>query len=755
MSRQYYGTAEELYYLFINHPVMSQMLDEFFIDTNYNPEEPDDPIRLRDVCDYLVAHEDEIINQSINMYYNDSDILQEIAELYGFDSINYPLPYSQYKSPRNTSLEEFLNYTLYFYKFAVSDNFYEKQIFNFIPEFDREEIKKDSKLKLTVEAIGKKLDDLEDKISRLNNIYDADEIPEELLDYLGQNLGYEKEDYSLSGFSFRELLKNIIEIYKVKGTNHSFSFFFKFLGFEVDLKEFYFNRDAQNVEGFPGIEDIHVEYYLTTKNPLTDTSFNKPCNFLQQTRDLNEWEIEYNSLENNGCINSIQYMLGNETYNLNGTTWHQNPWKYFKTNLIEYELSPFFNKLNLTASDNETIKKYVKFLSPTYLFTWININVAPWIENVNIITDINSQWLIKINKILGDPHPTPENWPAHPQEMPGIPENITGVFNKKIDSDEGFEPPYLDYENISDYIALYDIDTNDIRVQITNRMDLGGRDIIGSFLRRDGIHIRQQGHPKHIPDARHAPDKRIAYDDISLLLKDSALPDEEENWLNYSMQSYPKIPTEYLPQEGRSIKSSNIVQLSWNNTEGAVGYRVQLDNNKNMNSIIIDDDSLLSPEYTTSSLHNDKYFWRIKVKNNANYPDSDPNRWTHWSPIWSFIVKTLPFPYNNEIIENNSYYISSNYNWNLDFTQQLFLNAELNIEINIIPNTKYYHFQVTTDNSFSIINFENSQLSRPEFNITLPNNIYYWRYRSLNRSTNIWSSWSSSNKFTINFPTII
>lgn len=761
MARQYYGTSQELYALFIRHPVMSQMLEEFEVDTNYDPNDPTDTIALRDVCEYLVTHEDDLLENPVSMYYNSGDMIEELAELYGFDSINYPPPYEQYTSTRGTKLSEFLNYTLYFYKFAVSDNFYEKNILDFIPEYDREQVKNNRKLQLTLESIGRKLDDVEDKITRLGNIYDVDEIPEELLDYLGQNLGYEREDFTLSGFSFRELLKNIIEIYKIKGTNHSFSFFFKFLGFEVSLKEFYFNRDAQNPESFPGVESVNVEYYLTTKNPIHDTTYNSPAKFLEPTRNLDDWDIEYNSLVANGCINPEGYMTGKESYNYDLITFHQNPWKYFKTNLIEYELNPFFDKLNLTASDNETIRKYIKFLSPTYLFTWINVNLRPWIEDAFIVTDSETDWRVQINKILGDPKPS-ENmnpWPPHPQGQMGVPENITGVFNRSTGSTPGFEPPYLDYEDVRDQIALYDPEGDMLVFNLTNNMNLGGDDVVGALLRRDGTHIRQQGHPKHISDARHRADKRVAFDNLALELKPDTLPDIPENWENYSLQSYPPVPDSHFPREGRTASESNIVDLEWEPSVASVGYRVQLSNHPRLFTIILDDDTLVTPQYTTGVLHNDKYYWRVKVKNNANYPDSDPERWTRWSSIWSFTLKTIPFPFDGEMITEETYYVNSNYAWNATFTGQQFMNANFNIEWEEQSNVRYYHCQVGTNPTLSTFEIEDRKLIRPQFNVSLENNTYYWRYRFKDRDTPEWdesdsaySSWSPIYSFTINFP---
>lgn len=205
------------------------------------------------------------------------DLIDILASLYGFVDEGLTPPWDKYVSTLGTNLKELFNMTLYLYRYGVTDNFYEKNIWQFIPEYDRDLMKEQPQIKLFMESVGRKLDQIEDQLTRLKNIYDIDEIPDELLDHLGQMLGYEREDFSLSNISFRELLKNIIEIYKIKGTNYSFSFFFKFLGFNVNLKEFYFNRNVRNPESFPGIDENNIEYYLTTKNPIFETYYGNPA----------------------------------------------------------------------------------------------------------------------------------------------------------------------------------------------------------------------------------------------------------------------------------------------------------------------------------------------------------------------------------------------------------------------------------------------------------------------------------------------
>jgi len=436
------------------------------------------------------------------------DLIDIIASLYGFIDKGLTPPWNQYQSQRKTNLQELLNMTIYLYRYGVTDNFYEKNIWQFLPEYDREQMLTQPKIKLFMESIGRKLDQIEDKLTRLTDIYDIDETPDELLNYLGQMLGYEKEDFSLSNVSFRELLKNIIEIYKIKGTNYSFSFFFKFLGFNVNLKEFYFNKNVRNPESFPGVEEENVEFYLTTKNPIYETNYGNPALYLEQIRSLNDWNLERDALIGKGCTNPIKYMLGLEPYN-NGTIWHSKPWTYFKTNLIEYQLNPFFEKVNLTSSDNETIKKYIRFLSPTYLFTWINVNLAPWIEDFNISENIDEYITAEIEKTFG---------------------NITP---------NGF----YDYENIDDYLQVWDVKQNklisymeadEMNVSIINNLNLGGDDRIGAYLRRDGVYIRQPGHPSHITNVFHNGAMHLNFDNLGIMIKDVNSLDYDISYPSYS-----------------------------------------------------------------------------------------------------------------------------------------------------------------------------------------------------------------------------
>ncbi len=692
MARRYYDTKEKVYNLLKTHPSTASFITEYGISNS----------AVQDVASYLIRHDKELQETTLSAYYQDSDLIDEIANLYGFTDG----PWTKYVLKSGVTLLELLQSTIYIYKFGTSESFFEKNILNFIPEYDREQILANPKLKLTVQGLGRKLDQLEDQITRLSELYDIDKCPEEFLDYLGQNLGYEREDYTLSSVSFRELLKNIVEIYKIKGTNYSFSFFFKFLGFEINLKEFYYNRDVANPCAFPGMTINDVEYYLSATNPMMETGnpsqgiHLNPVDHLGQIRNIDDWRVEFDSIEAAGCTNTIKYMQGFESYNNAGVKWHANPWTYFKTNLIEYGLSSFMNKMSLTSSDNETIKKYIKFLSPTYLFTWININLAPWMEDINVVVDPDSAWIRTIDKVLGDPRPTPTPWPMFPQNIPGIPENNTGVFNRKE-----FAGPYKDYEDVGD-IALFKVGGEVFIKTIEKALNFDKTDQFGTTLRRNGEHTRLPNSPKYIADAKHYAKKRLCFDSLDSEVKLTT----DENYISFSSSNLPPIPKNISPKSGKIITTSNIPEFFWEDSFNATYYWIQIATSssfantnewKNEN-LIFDKKSASIDNLNVPQLHNNKYYWRLRVRNNqSDNLDRDINEndwydyihtpstqnktayyvhktgWGPWSDIYSFTIDTVPFPYLGEIINRDTEYVSSLYQYNSTKTLQLFAYATI------------------------------------------------------------------------------
>jgi len=693
LSRRYFDTQQKVFNLFKKHPVMSIMLDDFGILDNTEDT-------LKSVCDFLLINDEVIQSYPLSGFYNESDLIDELANIYGYDTP----PWSNYVGDKyGTNLTELLNFTLYLYKFLTNDNFYEKNLITFIPEYDREQIQAEPKLLLTIESLGKKLDDMENKIIRIKDTYNIDECPDEILDYLGQNIGYEKEEFTLSNVSFRELLKNIIEIYKIKGTNYSFSFFFKFLGFNINLKEFYFNRDVENPGDFPNAKQENIEYYLSTTNPLFETSgVLKPAKFLGDIKNLNDWELEYQSLINSGCTNPSAYMRGLESWNNLGDVWHSNPWTYFKSNLMEYNLEPFVTRMGLTTADNDTIKKYIKFLSPTYLFTWININLLPWEDSIEVNIKhepYEDDLLTTIINTLGDarPVPIPGSNPAYPDA-----------------STPGFEPPYHDYEDLEAELNLFQTTGENLFTNIINNLNKGEGDILGNVLRHDGTYSRSPTSPLYTTGITHSGNKRLIFERISIDLKH---PTDEE-YLDYSDQPYPALPLDRKPFNSKNVYTSNIVSFQWEPIDGATGYRIQVSTNNNFSPILIDEELISNSFTTTDKLHNNIYYWRVCVKNELL-------SWGPWSIVYSFNVITVPFPFHNELINEETINVVPVYN-----SENNFIGADINIKW----GKTIQNYLLTVDDGEYIT-------SQPNYIIRLFNGNHIWKWKNLTtdiESTEYW-----------------
>lgn len=152
-------------------------------------------------------------------------------------------PYGYVDPPGGFTGSRLAHLLIYSFKYSSIKLFFRKNYRYFLPDFDYEMINSQEKVKLAQEAYMREFDKFSTILENLGNVVDIDKVQTQYLAYLGQIIGYEREDYHLlTNSTFRELLKNIIEIYKIKGTNYSFELFFNLLGFEILPKEFYFDK---------------------------------------------------------------------------------------------------------------------------------------------------------------------------------------------------------------------------------------------------------------------------------------------------------------------------------------------------------------------------------------------------------------------------------------------------------------------------------------------------------------------------------
>lgn len=274
---------------------------------------------------------------------------------------------------------ELYRYIIYLAKYGVIKTFFVENYKKFLPVYDFASIYSDDKKRLFVEAFFKEFDRFSYIIELMSKLKNIDEAPEEYLNYLAYIVGYQKEaDDVFINISFRELIKNIVEIYKIKGSNYSFELFFGLLGFIIDLREYWFDRRFYDPNILANSETMTYnkklsKFYLTTIKP-SDRVFSQSQRKLivsegniTETKDLFEFERK---LRNEKA--TLRQLLGFDP------TYKGETYTYFKTNVIEYSLSSDrYDDIDTSKLGIELVEKYAEFLTPIFIRKNINIMLKP------------------------------------------------------------------------------------------------------------------------------------------------------------------------------------------------------------------------------------------------------------------------------------------------------------------------------------------------------------------------------------------
>jgi hypothetical protein len=215
---------------------------------------------------------------------SDTFFIVSVADLAANSSLTGPI-WSIISNPRstpygtptnfaftNSTLAEWLFYT---FKYSSIKTFFRQNAQYFLPDYDYSQINSSDELSLFLQSFMREFDRFTRIIDEVYDIVDINRIPTNYLQYLGQLLGYERTDYQLlTNSTFRELLKNILEIYAIKGTNYSFQLFFNLLGYSVTPQEMWFDKRfadtgiTSNPYTLSTNKNQH-QYYLTPNDPTT------------------------------------------------------------------------------------------------------------------------------------------------------------------------------------------------------------------------------------------------------------------------------------------------------------------------------------------------------------------------------------------------------------------------------------------------------------------------------------------------------
>ncbi|MBD3291079.1 hypothetical protein GF337_19885 [candidate division KSB1 bacterium] len=193
----------------------------------------------------------------------------------------------------------------------------------------------------------------------------------------------------------------------------------------------------------------------------------------------------------------------------------------------------------------------------------------------------------------------------------------------------------------------------------------------------------------------------------------------------YNPPPIPNAPTLSSPPNNATNQQTSLT-LRWNASSGAASYELQVDDNQNFSSPVVNRSGITSTSQVVSGLaEGTLYYWRVNASNSSG---TSP-----WSGVWRFTtqadvpeVPTLVSPPNNAVNQPTS----------------------LTLEWNTSAGAASYQLQVDNDSNFGSPAFNQSGLTETSQDVTglATSTLYHWRVRAANSAGT--SSWSSVWSFT-------
>ena len=195
-------------------------------------------------------------------------------------------------------------------------------------------------------------------------------------------------------------------------------------------------------------------------------------------------------------------------------------------------------------------------------------------------------------------------------------------------------------------------------------------------------------------------------------------------WVFTIETTVPGVPTLVSPANGSST-SDRTPTFSWNAPSGATSYIIQIDNNSNFSSPLVNL-AVSNTSFTpVNNLSAGTYFWRVQARNSAGS--------SNWSTVWSVTIITVPGVPTLLTPANGS--STSDRTPSFDWTSSSGAN---NYDIQVDNNSNFSSPVINASPSSS--NFTPSSSINP--------GTYFWRVRAKNSAGS--SAWSAVWSVTIN-----
>ncbi len=180
------------------------------------------------------------------------------------------------------------------------------------------------------------------------------------------------------------------------------------------------------------------------------------------------------------------------------------------------------------------------------------------------------------------------------------------------------------------------------------------------------------------------------------------------------------------------VNESNLTAdpvLSWEKSEGAFSYMIQLFDTEDMSNLIRRFDYVADEQLPIYDIeYGATYYWRVRAENSENSSD--------WSDIWEFTL-LKQYPSSPELLFPENNYISE---------------EEITLIWDDVMNSDGYHLQVSSSPEFKALLFNDSNITDTEKDLLLNKGTYYWRVRATQGDS--FGYWNQPRVFSVNAPSI-
>ena len=379
---------------FINHKILIGM-DEYYENYGYNNKNKESAYTIikeenekvyTNLADLLLPNLDFIKKNSISELVAKQYLKNEVKFACGFGS--------------DVELADDVIWEIYYcVKYCYTTSFFQNNWENFVPKYDFEKMEDNPSLAAFMDSIMKEFDKLEYILDTFKNFKDYQKIPYDYIVYLTQLLGVEPRDFMImkdQHEQYRCLAENIMDVYSVRGTASSFELLFNFLGYTLNIEEYFFDRRR-----FCALSDANEEmitndiysykYYMTTKDPrhnlLTELGTNEIVNDNDITdkhniRDFDELVRQYGLR----CVLGYddEYVVENRSddgeivYTTDIKKYTGPVYKYFRTNYIRVRPYLKYASGNFSLDQLYQISAMLNFVIPEFMTreTYVVIDIG-------------------------------------------------------------------------------------------------------------------------------------------------------------------------------------------------------------------------------------------------------------------------------------------------------------------------------------------------------------------------------------------